>query len=425
MQSTFRRLQSNVSDVVRAIGSPIGSQQGSPRDLEMKEEVSRNSRSVSVSHTTESVTSPGVKKRRRSFMSKLVGKLSPITMKIKGKSDTSTDDEMSCESTSGSPSRSGTGRMSIGSIDRQSQSLHPIPELLRRPPSPSMSQRMEMLSSDEESEESINSMLSLCDEEEEDDIKLGCGSLDRLQLEEQVSVEVGDGTLPADCKMSDDADNKVDEDDEIDRHFRTIATDDATEADDGSDTLTVEHNGATITLEALLSMHMTKGRILTELKLLDEAKGLYTYIIGEIEALIKYHMLVNPQHIKAEMDYENALRLHRQHREAMTNQQRNGGSRRRMMRRDMGLMAMPAVPGNTPFRRLTRSIGLENYYAARGDIYFKFKDLPNALRDFSSAIKYGHTKKEMGIYYNLRGVCYHEMRDFDNAIRDYDNAVQR
>merc|ERR1719242_247026 len=266
MQSTFRRLQSNVSDVVRAIGSPIGSQQGSPRDLEMKEEVSRNSRSVSVSHTTESVTLPGVKKRRRSFMSKLVDKLSPITMKIKGKSDTSTDDEMSCESTSGSPSGSGTGRMSIGSIDRQSVSRHPIPELLRRPPSPSMSQRMEMLSSDEESEQSINSMLSLCDEEEEEDIKLGCGSLDRLQLEEQVADAVHDGALPADCKMSDDADNEIDDDEEDDEFDRQLRTAFATNApiEDDEDVRNVEPNGATITLEALLSMHMTKGRILTE-----------------------------------------------------------------------------------------------------------------------------------------------------------------
>ena len=40
------------------------------------------------------------------------------------------------------------------------------------------------------------------------------------------------------------------------------------------------------------------------------------------------------------------------------------------------------------------------------------------------AIKYGQSKKEMGIYYNLRGVCYHEMRDYENAIADYDNAVQ-
>merc|ERR1719464_683658 len=65
---------------------------------------------------------------------------------------------------------------------------------------------------------------------------------------------------------------------------------------------------------------------------------------------------------------------------------------------------------NTPFRRLAKNVGLENYYAARGDIYFKFKDLKHALADFSNAIKYGKCKKEKGIYYNLRGVCFHELK---------------
>jgi len=79
---------------------------------------------------------------------------------------------------------------------------------------------------------------------------------------------------------------------------------------------------------------------------------------------------------------------------------------------------------NTPFRRLAKNVGLENYYAARGDIYFKFKDLKHALADFSNAIKYGKCKKEKGIYYNLRGVCFHELKQYERALRDYDNAVK-
>jgi len=85
---------------------------------------------------------------------------------------------------------------------------------------------------------------------------------------------------------------------------------------------------------------------------------------------------------------------------------------------------IPQQPPSTPFQRLTKQMSLENYYAARGDIFFKFKQLPNALEDFSNAIRYGRTKKEMGIYFNLRGVCYHEMKQYTNAIADYSDAVK-
>merc|ERR1712154_77152 len=59
-----------------------------------------------------------------------------------------------------------------------------------------------------------------------------------------------------------------------------------------------------ITLEALLSMHMTKGRILIEMKLLREALDLYSYIINECETLIKYHCIINPHHIQLEREFD-------------------------------------------------------------------------------------------------------------------------
>jgi len=186
------------------------------------------------------------------------------------------------------------------------------------------------------------------------------------------------------------------------------------------------------------------------MKLLREALDLYTYIIDECEALIKYHSMVNPHHIQLEHEFDlyeeeklnamdtasssasssiNSRDRHRRH------HRRNRRRSRDNLNDDghgIGLHghrhhhhhhhAHP--PPNTPFRRLTKNIGLENYYAARGDIYFKFKDLKNALADFSNAIKYGKCKKEMGIYYNLRGVCFHEMKQYDRALRDYDNAVK-
>merc|ERR1719242_1285911 len=69
-----------------------------------------------------------------------------------------------------------------------------------------------------------------------------------------------------------------------------------------------EVEGSVIGLDALLSMHMTKERILTELSRLEEAKQLYSYIIGELEAMIKYHTLMNPQDVDALMQYESARR---------------------------------------------------------------------------------------------------------------------
>jgi len=195
-------------------------------------------------------------------------------------------------------------------------------------------------------------------------------------------------------------------------------------------------------LEAMLSMHMTKGRILIEMKLLREALNLYTYIINECESLIQYHSMINRHHVELEQTYDKMeeekeeilyLRPMDHHSSHSPNQSPRRQHRRRRNRRRSNAhldeyandnIMQSSPPPNTPYRRLTKNIGLENYYAARGDIFFKFKDLKNALKDFSNAIKYGKCKKEMGIYYNLRGVCYHEMKQYERALKDYDNAVK-
>jgi len=279
--------------------------------------------------------------------------------------------------------------------------------------------------SGDESDGSVNSMLSLCDDGD-DEKYLEFGSLDGLQLGPDL-----DGPLDHALRGGDDADADVVEDDEVELHFfgdaeggRSSGDEDFDGVDDGALSL---GGGAVITLEALLSMHMTKGRILIEMRSLQQAEELFSFVIGEIEALIRYHRLVNPRHVEREEQFESAQREFARFRGAPPGHGQLGRSRRRRRRDFSATMPPPAArmaPPDTPFHRLTKSIGLENYYAARGDIYFKFKKLDEALCDFSNAIRYGQSKKEMGIYYNLRGVCYHEMKDYENAIADYDNAVQ-
>ena len=146
-----------------------------------------------------------------------------------------------------------------------------------------------------------------------------------------------------------------------------------------------------ITLESLLSLLMAKGRLLIEMRSLERAEELFSFVIEENEALIRYHRLVNPHHIEREEQFEGAQRV--------------------------------MVPPGTPFHRLTKGMGLEDCYAARGDIHFKSKRLNEALCDFSNAIRFSQSEKK-SIYYNLRGVCFHEMKDYGNALEDYDNAVQ-
>jgi len=155
-----------------------------------------------------------------------------------------------------------------------------------------------------------------------------------------------------------------------------------------------------ITLESLLWLQMSRGRILTEMGSLQRAEELFSFVIEEIEALIRYHRLVNPHHVEREKQFERAQRESTRSRSAPT-----------------------MAPPDTPFHRLTKSIGLGTCYAARGDVHFKSKKLNEAVSDFSKAIRFGESDKK-GIYYNLRGVCSHELKDYGNALEDYDNAVQ-
>jgi len=295
---------------------------------------------------------------------------------------------------------------------------------------------------------SASRCMSMCDEDSKDDAEFDPESL-QLCLEEDLNL-----------KLSEDTDNELPDDDELEIEFFHNEPDHASDSDSLSSlqehSVSVEQepeamDGAQlITLEALLSMHMTKGRILIEMKLLREALELYTYIIDECEALIKYHSLVNPHHIQLEREFDQFEEHRREMAQSPSSrrQRRRRLSRRRSHRdaedyaqadfaeldhaedlhllggggHRMGRLSHP-LP-NTPFRRLAKNVGLENYYAARGDIYFKFKDLKHALADFSNAIKYGKCKKEKGIYYNLRGVCFHELKQYERALRDYDNAVK-
>eukprot|EP01083_Nonionella_stella_P043509 117398_1 len=237
-----------------------------------------------------------------------------------------------------------------------------------------------------------------------------------------------------DLKMEEDTDQEMD--DENDSDLEELFFHNDTDTGDEDDAKYNGNSSQMITLEALLSMHMTKGRILIEMKLLREALDLYTYIINECEALIKYHWLINPHHIQLEVEYDDYSEQKEDASNASCSPRRRR-RRRRSSRADNDVSAHQVnddndllhanhnqPPPNTPYRRLAKNIGLENYYAARGDIFFKFKDLKNALKDFSNAIKYGKCKKEMGIYYNLRGVCYHEMKQYERALKDYDNAVK-
>jgi len=284
--------------------------------------------------------------------------------------------------------------------------------------------------------------MSLCNEDSKDDAEFDPESL-QLCLEEDLNLTMTNVNI----KMSEDSDNELPDDDELEIEFFPNEPD----ASD-SDSSVVPHpndpmeeieqeadpmDGAQlITLEALLSMHMTKGRILIEMKLLREALELYTYIIDECEALIQYHALVNPHHIELEREFDQFAQSRASPRQRRR-RNRNGSNRSTRHHHnhgaadydddgDDGLRAgrMSHPLPNTPFRRLAKNVGLENYYAARGDIYFKFKDLKHALADFSNAIKYGKCKKEKGIYYNLRGVCFHELKQYERALRDYDNAVK-
>jgi len=255
-----------------------------------------------------------------------------------------------------------------------------------------------------------------------------------------------------DCQNN-ETDDEIDEDDEDEDEFEIsyFHNDHDSDSENGDnevvETAAAADNSQMITLEALLSMHMTKGRILIEMKLLREALNLYTYIINECESLIKYHSMINGHHVELEREYEIIEEekeeiMFLNHASSSGSSSSNSSSprrhhRRRRNRRRSNLdeigngngngdsdILQNGPPPNTPYRRLTKNIGLENYYAARGDIFFKFKDLKNALKDFSNAIKYGKCKKEMGIYYNLRGVCYHEMKQYERALKDYDNAVK-
>jgi len=333
-------------------------------------------------------------------------------------------------------------------------------------------------------------------------LKLAEDTENEMELDEVVDPDL--------LNNEDDEDEEAEDDEDAQLEVEFFHNDpDAGADNDGLEEAAIEfgfnaedENGAQmITLEALLSMHMTKGRILIEMKLLQEALDLYTYVIDECEALIEYHSLINPHHIQLESEYDrideiefeheqklqqfsppidgsNHRRRRQRHQVAEGNEEEEAKQphnehtssgrrhRRRRNRRRHRAESQSAVngqddeefgqmlseddedyqhrfhghrhhhghhhmhrhhrgpPPNTPFRRLAKNIGLENYYAARGDIYFKFKDLKNALKDFSNAIKYGKCKKEMGIYYNLRGVCYHEMKQYERALRDYDNAVK-
>lgn len=276
----------------------------------------------------------------------------------------------------------------------------------------------------DETEESVVSMIEEDDKEQSEEI-----------MDLQLCLE-----QDADLLNNEDTDNDdIDDDDDDDFEISYFHND--SDSEQGADNALNESDGAQmITLEALLSMHMTKGRILIEMKLLREALNLYTYIINECESLIKYHSMINGHHVELEREYDI---MEEEKEEIMflgqlnnTNGSSSNSSsprrhrRRRSRRRDYAddnnedELMQNGPPPNTPYRRLTKNIGLENYYAARGDIFFKFKDLKSALKDFSNAIKYGKCKKEMGIYYNLRGVCYHEMKQYERALKDYDNAVK-
>ncbi len=327
----------------------------------------------------ESAT-PKKKRRRRSFMSKLVAKLSPIARKTKNKKR-------------GNEKKESNDRMSVDGGSTHSNRA--------------VRQQMEMQSADDVSlddvDNSLNSKLSICENE---DVSSDNESFESFKLLDEVDI---DSELPPEFKMSDDADNVTVDDDEVDLHFfRNEANGTrgaAAAAAAASANVDFDNDPrSVIKLEALLGMYMTKGRILTELGSLNEAQDLYSYVIGEIESLVEYHKLVNPDDYKMEMEYDNGQRLLREYQERLRLSQQNGFggggnglpiggmgsgpslggrggilSRRRNTRRDSGngmammvtggrfgggggggvepLPVVPPMPFHTPYHRLVKNLG--------------------------------------------------------------------
>merc|ERR1719297_718199 len=89
-----------------------------------------------------------------------------------------------------------------------------------------------------------------------------------LQLEDLEHMQFGN-ELDVDCKNNDTDEETDDDDDELEiEYFHNDS--DSEQQGDNDDMNADRDSSQMITLEAMLSMHMTKGRILIEMKLLRE-----------------------------------------------------------------------------------------------------------------------------------------------------------
>jgi protein O-mannosyl-transferase len=64
---------------------------------------------------------------------------------------------------------------------------------------------------------------------------------------------------------------------------------------------------------------------------------------------------------------------------------------------------------------------LSRAYGNRGHAYSLMNDYPDAIKDFSDAIR---LKSDEGISYFNRGLCYYKLQKYQEAIADYDLAVK-
>lgn len=86
---------------------------------------------------------------------------------------------------------------------------------------------------------------------------------------------------------------------------------------------------------------------------------------------------------------------------------------------------------DTSIARLNKAIELKGdeseYYNLLGTIYFRKKDIKNAIKHFNQAIKNNPSSKRkinlLNTYYN-RGNCFLMQKDYDKALEDFSEAIK-
>lgn len=116
-----------------------------------------------------------------------------------------------------------------------------------------------------------------------------------------------------------------------------------------------------------------------------------------------------------------------QHAEALSDFERAvaaSGAWRAIHNRGVGYAAVGRL--KEAMADLNRAIGLNPRYSHayynRGELRYKFKDYPAAVKDYAMAIKLGASDAAV---YVSRGHAYYRMERFGDALRDYGEAIKR